>query len=91
MVQGTARSEGTGDQGQASGGERPALRGAEGSGRCGGQPTPAPGPPLTARTGSAPSCPSKSDVHSASQSRSAGAGAANQSAVASVPSRAHSQ
>ncbi|KAJ8780265.1 hypothetical protein J1605_011868 [Eschrichtius robustus] len=50
------------------------------------QSPPAPGPPLTTRAGSSRSSRRLSRLHPATQSRSAGAGAASQSAAASVRS-----
>lgn len=65
VVRGSARSEGTEDEGQASGGESPVQKTPSAQAAAGCQPPPAPGPPLTTRTGSARSSQSPSDLHSA--------------------------
>lgn len=96
MIPSPARSERACGEGEESGGERAAARGAESSRGGRVRHPPAPGPPLTAHTGSARSSRSRSSrsrsyLHSGPQSCSASAEASNQSAVASVPPRENSQ
>lgn len=87
MVQGTARPLGTGDEGLAGACARPVLRGAGRSGRWGRCWVPRPSRPRPAahHTHRKPSVlpEAVSGRHASAQSRSAGAGAADQSAATS--------